>query len=415
MPARRDARHGHRPGRCRGQGRRRAPLRRAGDAHPARRRRRGDAASSSAAASGSPPTSSCATPTCPSPTGRCSAASTRRGPPAAAATRRRACCGSPACAARPPADAAHHNIHFGGEWDDVVRRDHPRRRRMPDPSILVTLHSLDDADAGAGRLLDAVRPRAGAQPRRPRRLDAPSASAADGPPARAGRRRLGYPIDVVVEEIYDPLDWEALGHGAGHAVRPRPHVPPDRAVPARATSTGGCRGWCSSARRRCPASACRWCWSRASWPPASVRCDGSAADDRHARGELRRVPPAQQALRHHLLLVDDGAARRSSATTCTPCTRFCRYADDIVDDLGPGAGRRTRARGAGAFGDRFFADLGAGRSDDLVLKAVVHTVRAFDIDPDAFRRFLRSMTMDLTVDATRRTTTCASTWTARRR
>ena len=34
-----------------------------------------------------------------------------------------------------------------------------------------------------------------------------------------------------------------------------------------------------------------------------------------------------------------------------------------------------------------------------MLKAVVHTVRAFDIDPDAFRRFLRSMTMDLTVES----------------
>ena len=32
-----------------------------------------------------------------------------------------------------------------------------------------------------------------------------------------------------------------------------------------------------------------------------------------------------------------------------------------------------------------------------MLKAVVHTVRAFAIDPDCFRRFLRSMTMDLTV------------------
>ncbi|MEZ5256523.1 MAG: squalene/phytoene synthase family protein [Ilumatobacteraceae bacterium] len=29
---------------------------------------------------------------------------------------------------------------------------------------------------------------------------------------------------------------------------------------------------------------------------------------------------------------------------------------------------------------------------------MVHTVRAFDLDPDCFRRFLRSMTMDLTVD-----------------
>jgi phytoene synthase len=75
---------------------------------------------------------------------------------------------------------------------------------------------------------------------------------------------------------------------------------------------------------------------------------------------------------------------------------FCRYADDIVDDLGP-ASVEERAAALGAFGDRFFADLGAGTSDDLVLKAVVHTVRAFDIEPTAFRRFLRSMRMDLTV------------------
>jgi phytoene synthase len=33
-----------------------------------------------------------------------------------------------------------------------------------------------------------------------------------------------------------------------------------------------------------------------------------------------------------------------------------------------------------------------------VLKAVVHTVKAFDIDPECFRRFMRSMTMDFTVE-----------------
>ncbi|MCU4185347.1 phytoene/squalene synthase family protein [Acidiferrimicrobium sp. IK] len=76
---------------------------------------------------------------------------------------------------------------------------------------------------------------------------------------------------------------------------------------------------------------------------------------------------------------------------------FCRYADDIVDDLGPVP---TPAREAALFefGDRFFTDLAAGWSDDPVLKAVVHTVRAFGIDPECFRRFLRSMAMDLTVE-----------------
>ena len=75
---------------------------------------------------------------------------------------------------------------------------------------------------------------------------------------------------------------------------------------------------------------------------------------------------------------------------------FCRHADDIVDDLGP-VGTDVREKALTDFGDRFFADLAVGHSDDPVLKAVVHTVRAFDIDPDCFARFLRSMAMDLTV------------------
>jgi 15-cis-phytoene synthase len=75
---------------------------------------------------------------------------------------------------------------------------------------------------------------------------------------------------------------------------------------------------------------------------------------------------------------------------------FCRYADDIVDDLGS-APAEARAAALAGFGDRFFRDLASGRSDDPILKAVVHTVRAFGQDPDCFHRFLRSMTMDLSV------------------
>jgi phytoene synthase len=75
---------------------------------------------------------------------------------------------------------------------------------------------------------------------------------------------------------------------------------------------------------------------------------------------------------------------------------FCRYADDIVDELGT-APAAERERALADFGDRFFEDLQLGRSADALLKAVVHTVKAFDIDPDCFRRFLRSMTMDLSV------------------
>ena len=77
---------------------------------------------------------------------------------------------------------------------------------------------------------------------------------------------------------------------------------------------------------------------------------------------------------------------------------LCRYADDIVDDLGP-VPLAERERALADFGAAFFAGMAAGRSDHPVLKAVVHTVRAFDIDPDCVRRFLRSMTMDLSVEA----------------
>ncbi len=82
---------------------------------------------------------------------------------------------------------------------------------------------------------------------------------------------------------------------------------------------------------------------------------------------------------------------------------FARYADDIVDEIPSQGGHDVptaeRELALWLFGERFFQDLDAGRSDDPVLKAVVHTVRAFDIDPDAFRRFLRSMGMDLTVES----------------
>jgi len=76
---------------------------------------------------------------------------------------------------------------------------------------------------------------------------------------------------------------------------------------------------------------------------------------------------------------------------------FCRYADDIVDERGP-APLEERAAALRDFGDRFLVDLAAGRSDDLVCRAVVHTAKAFDLAAEPFERFLRSMEMDLSVD-----------------
>jgi phytoene synthase len=76
---------------------------------------------------------------------------------------------------------------------------------------------------------------------------------------------------------------------------------------------------------------------------------------------------------------------------------FCRYADDIVDDLGP-APVAERQSALAAFEARFYADLARGHSDDAVLAAVVHTVEALGLPRSYFERFLRSMAMDFTVD-----------------
>ena len=109
----------------------------------------------------------------------------------------------------PPADAAHHNIHFGREWDASFRAILSEGRRMPDPSILVTLHSRDEpslAPPGCSTLyvLEPTPNLDGAVDwvaERPRVRDELAARVA----------ALGYPGDVEVEAMDDPLDWERQG------------------------------------------------------------------------------------------------------------------------------------------------------------------------------------------------------------
>lgn len=109
----------------------------------------------------------------------------------------------------PPPQASHHNIHFGREWDtafDALTRD---GQLMPDPSRLVSLHSMGEpslAPDGCSTLyvLEPVPNLDGDVPWRTERA--------------AIRDRLGtfladagYPTDIVTEELADPLDWQAQG------------------------------------------------------------------------------------------------------------------------------------------------------------------------------------------------------------
>ena len=122
------------------------------------------------AATGSSPTRSSAMPICRSPTRRCWAGSTRRASHGAAATRRRACCGWRACEGAAPSGAAHHNIHFGREWEDsfkaITKPRGPDARSVDPREHGVAQRCLP----GAGGLLDAACARTDAEPRRQARL-----------------------------------------------------------------------------------------------------------------------------------------------------------------------------------------------------------------------------------------------------
>jgi 15-cis-phytoene synthase len=76
---------------------------------------------------------------------------------------------------------------------------------------------------------------------------------------------------------------------------------------------------------------------------------------------------------------------------------FARYADEIVDDLGSTLTAEQKADWLVGWGEQFLADVAAGRSDHPVSRAVVDTVRRWDIPMAHVEAFLASMRMDLTV------------------
>ena len=113
-----------------------------------------------------------------------------------------------------PADAAHHNIHFGGQWREAFEALLGTGTRMPDPSILVTSHSHSDPSLApdGGSTLYALEP----TPNLDGRIDwvADRDWVRDTLVERVAAH--GYPTDdVVVERFYDPTDWERMGMERG--------------------------------------------------------------------------------------------------------------------------------------------------------------------------------------------------------
>jgi phytoene synthase len=76
---------------------------------------------------------------------------------------------------------------------------------------------------------------------------------------------------------------------------------------------------------------------------------------------------------------------------------FARFADEIVDDLASTLSPKEKADALRTWGDSVLADLRAGKSEDLIGRALVDTVIRYSIPLDYFDAFMTSMEMDLTV------------------
>ncbi|HZB40300.1 MAG TPA: phytoene desaturase family protein [Ilumatobacter sp.] len=112
-----------------------------------------------------------------------------------------------------PERAAHHNIHFGRTWRTAFRALLQDGRRMPDPSLLVSIPSIDEPQMApsGGHSLYVLEPVPN--------LDGGINWATERTRVRddLGRAlaRFGYPTDVEVEALADPTDWRDQGLARG--------------------------------------------------------------------------------------------------------------------------------------------------------------------------------------------------------
>ena len=112
-----------------------------------------------------------------------------------------------------PPGTEHHNIHFGHDWDGAFRAILEQGVRMPDPSLLVSVPSLHEpsmAPAGAHSLY-VLEP----TPNLDGHVDWTDVRPKARDDLHRHLERLGYPTDIVVEELVDPLGWEAQGMERG--------------------------------------------------------------------------------------------------------------------------------------------------------------------------------------------------------
>ena len=112
-----------------------------------------------------------------------------------------------------PEGAAHHNIHFGGQWDEAFVALMKDGTRMPDPSILVSVPTVSDpALAPPGRhSLYVLEP----TPHLGGRIRWEDERGPFRDELAKRTSELGYPSDIETEHFFDPTDWERAGMAMG--------------------------------------------------------------------------------------------------------------------------------------------------------------------------------------------------------
>ena len=112
-----------------------------------------------------------------------------------------------------PEGVAHHNIHFGADWEGSFRDVLDRGRRMRDPSLLVTVPTVDEPAMAppGGHVLYVLEP----VPNLDGHVDWRHERARARDDLAGAVARLGYPGDIDVELLVDPSDWEAQGMERG--------------------------------------------------------------------------------------------------------------------------------------------------------------------------------------------------------
>jgi phytoene desaturase len=113
----------------------------------------------------------------------------------------------------PGPPVAHHNIHFGTEWNTAFDALLNRGELMPDPSRLVTVPSLDDptlAPDGCATLyvLEPV-------PNLNGKINWSTEAAPLRERLHTFLAQQGYPSEVITEDLVTPLEWQAQGMAAG--------------------------------------------------------------------------------------------------------------------------------------------------------------------------------------------------------